>query len=436
MAKSAPPSGRLKRSLGTVALMIYGIGDILGAGIYVLIGKVAGAVGPACWLSFVISFLVASLTGLCYAELGSRHPRSAGETVYSLHAFRNRALSYLIGFLVFLSGMVSLATVAHGFSGYLRAVFPQVPDALLMLFFLAVLTLINLWGIKQSSITNIVCTTIEISGLLIVMAAGMQFLGNVDYLSVVPAEGISPHFAFLQGAVLAFYAFIGFEDIVNVAEETRRPAQAIPRAIIAALIVAAIFYMLTAIAAVSAVPVAELSSSSAPLMLVVERGLPSVPRELFTLIALFAVTNTALINFIMSSRILYGMSREGLAPPVIARVHGDWGTPHVAILITLLIVVTLTFMEGLETLAQSTSLLLLSVFLVMNLSLIAIKYRSKGVRPAFQVPIWIPILGAAGCLTLIVFVEAKAFITVLILVLIGVMIYLFLRTQQGKGTHE
>ena len=429
MAKSAPPSGRLKRSLGTVALMIYGVGDILGAGIYVLIGKVAGAVGPACWLSFVISFLVASLTGLCYAELGSRHPRSAGETVYSLHAFRNRALSYLMGFLVFLSGMVSLATVAHGFSGYLRAVFPQAPDALLMLFFLAVLTLINLWGIKQSSITNIVCTTIEISGLLIVMAAGLQFFGNVDYLSVVPAEGISPHFAFLQGAVLAFYAFIGFEDIVNVAEETRRPAQAIPRAIIAALIVAAIFYMLTAIAAVSAVPVAELSSSSAPLMLVVERGLPSVPRELFTLIALFAVTNTALINFIMSSRILYGMSREGLAPPVIARVHGDWGTPHVAILITLLIVVTLTFMEGLETLAQSTSLLLLSVFLVMNLSLIAIKYRSKGVRPAFQVPIWIPILGAAGCLTLIVFVEAKAFITVLILVLIGVIIYLFLRTQ-------
>ncbi len=429
MANSAPAAPHLKRSLGTLALMIYGIGDILGAGIYVLIGKVAGAVGPACWLAFIVSFLVASLTGLSYAELGSRYPHSAGETVYSLRAFRKRALSYLVGFLVFLSGMVSLATVSHGFSGYVRAIFPQAPEFLVILVFLASLTVINLWGIKQSSITNILCTTLEVTGLLIVIVAGMKFFGNVDYLSVVPAEGISPHVAFLQGAVLAFYAFIGFEDIVNVAEETRKPERAIPRAIIAALIVAALFYMLTAIAAVSAVPVAELSSSSAPLMLVVERGLPSVPKELFSLIALFAVTNTALINFIMSSRILYGMSREGLAPPVVGRVHAKWGTPYLAILFTLVIVIALAFMEGLAILAQSTSLLLLSVFFLMNLSLIVLKSRSKGLRPSFQVPIGVPLLGALGCLTLIFFVEFRALITVLILILTGVTLYLLLKTH-------
>ena len=427
MANSAPAAPHLKRSLGTLALMIYGIGDILGAGIYVLIGKVAGAVGPACWLAFIVSFLVASLTGLSYAELGSRYPHSAGETVYSLRAFRKRALSYLVGFLVFLSGMVSLATVSHGFSGYVRAVFPQAPEFLVILVFLASLTVINLWGIKQSSITNILCTTLEVTGLLIVIVAGMKFFGNVDYLSVVPAEGISPHVAFLQGAVLAFYAFIGFEDIVNVAEETRKPERAIPRAIIAALIVAALFYMLTAIAAVSAVPVAELSSSSAPLMLVVERGLPSVPKELFSLIALFAVTNTALINFIMSSRILYGMSREGLAPPVVGRVHAKWGTPYLAILFTLVIVIALAFMEGLAILAQSTSLLLLSVFFLMNLSLIVLKSRSKGLRPSFHVPIGVPLLGALGCLTLIFFVDFQALVTVLILILTGVTLYLLLK---------
>ena len=169
-------------------------------------------------------------------------------------------------------------------------------------------------------------------------------------------------------------------------------------------------------------------------MLVVARGLPSVPKELFTLIALFAVTNTALINFIMGSRILYGMTREGLAPPVIARVHGNWGTPQVAILVTLLSVVTLTSMEGLEVLAQSTSLLLLSVFLMLNLSLIVIKSRSKGLRPTFQVPVWIPILGAAACPTLIFFVNVQAFITVLILVLIGSMIYL--DRVLGEDKHE
>ena len=429
-----PPSSQLKRSLGTFALIIYGIGDILGAGIYVLIGKVAGAVGPACWLSFVISFFVASVTGLTYAELGSRFPRAAGESIYSLKAFRKKSLSYLVGFLVLVSGMVSMATVAHGFSGYVHAVIPEIPDYLIILAFLLVLAMINFWGIKQSSITNIICTIIEVTGLVIVIIAGMQYFGEVDYLSVLPAEGVSIHVALLQGGILAFYAFIGFEDIVNVAEETQDPSKTIPRAIIVALIVTSVFYMLTAIAAVSAVSVSDLSASSAPLMLVVERGLPDIPRELFTLIALFAVTNTALINFIMSSRILYGMSRERLVPAVLGRVHVKRQTPYFAIMMTFLIVLILALTEGLEILAQSTSFLLLSVFLLMNLSLIVIKTRSKKTRPSFQVPMWIPMLGAMSCLTLMVFVQPQALITVLTLLLIGMVIYLLQKPHMDSHT--
>ena len=420
-------SGQLKRSLGTFALIAYGIGDILGAGIYVLIGKVVGVVGPACWLSFVISFVVASLTGLSYAELGSRFPRSAGESVYSLEAFGKKLLSYLVGFLVLLSGIVSMATVAHGFAGYVQAIFPEIPLLLLIFLFLLLLAAINFWGIKQSSMMNIVCTIIEVTGLLIVIAAGMQYFDAVDYLAITPADGISPHVALLQGGILAFYAFIGFEDIVNVAEETRSPGRAIPRAITIALIVTAVFYLLVAIAAVSAVSSSELSSSSAPLMLVVEKGFPSMPREVFTLIALFAVTNTALVNFVMSSRILYGMSREKLVPPILGQVHLKRGTPHFAIGVVFLTAIGLALTEGLEILAQATSLLLLSVFFAMNLSLTVIKIRSQRARsepPPFQTPIWSPILGAVSCGLLIFFVKLQALITVLILILLGAIIYI------------
>jgi APA family basic amino acid/polyamine antiporter len=421
---STPLSGQLKRSLGTFALIIYGIGDILGAGIYVLIGKVAGAVGPACWLSFGVAFFVASITGLTYSELGTRFPHSAGESVYSLQAFRKRLLSYLVGFLVLLSGMVSMATVARGFSGYVQAVLPEMPEFLIIPAFLLVLAVINFWGIRQSSIINIICTTIEVAGLVIVIAAGMQYFGGVDYLSVHPAEGVSVHVALLQGGILAFYAFIGFEDIVNVAEETQQPSKTIPRAITVALITTSVCYMLTAIAAVSAVPPSELSASSAPLMLVVERGFPDIPRELFTLIALFAVTNTALINFIMSSRILYGMSRKRLVSAVLGRIHLKRQTPYFAIMVTFVIVIVLALTEGLEILAQSTSFLLLSVFLLMNLSLIMIKTRSKTIRPPFRVPIWIPILGVTSCLILMFFVQLQALLTVFTLILVGIIIYI------------
>ncbi len=418
---------QLKRSLGPFALILYGVGDILGAGIYALIGQVAGLAGNASWLAFLFSFVVASLTGLSYAELGSRFPRSAGASVYSLKAFRNSFLSYLLGFLVLMSGAVSMATVSHAFAGYLTTLWPLVPPWSVIVLFFVTLTVINFWGIRESSLTNIFCTAVEISGILIVIAAGLKSFGRVNYLEMAPPAGPSPVSAFFQAGVIAFYAFIGFEDIANVAEETRAPEKSIPRAIITSLAVVAILYILTALASVSVVPAHELRSSRAPLLLVAERGFPGIPRGVFTLIALFAVTNTALVNFIMGSRLLYGMAREGLMPPFLSRVHPSRHTPHLAIGTVVTIATLLALTGTLVILAQSNSLILLAVFFFMNLSLIIVKLRPNEPAPSFRVPLWIPFLGALSSIFMIFFVDPQAFLTVLALLLIGLSVYALMR---------
>lgn len=423
----------LKRGLGPWALIVYGVGDILGAGIYALVGKVAGLVGNASWLAFAFSFVVASLTGLSYAELASRFPRSAGASVYSLRAFRNPALSYFLGFLVLMSGAVSMAAVSHAFAGYLNALWPQVPPWSVMLLFFLALTIINFWGIEESSLTNIFCTAVEITGIFIVIVAGLKSFGRVDYLEIITPPGKSPAGAFFQAGVLAFYAFIGFEDIANVAEETREPEKSMPRAIITALAVVALLYTLTALASVSVVPAHELQSSSAPLLLVAQRGFPGIPRGLFTLIALFAVTNTALINFIMGSRLLYGMAREGLMPSFLSRVHPQRHTPHLAIGVMVILAMALALTGTLVVLAQSNSLILLTVFFFMNLSLITVKRRPDEPAPSFQVPLGIPFLGSLSCLFLIFFVDREAFRTVLALLFVGLVVYAFIRVRRRKS---
>ncbi len=421
------PSNELKRSLGLFALIAYGVGDILGAGIYALVGKVAGLAGNACWLAFLFSFGVSVFTAFSYAELGARFPRSAGASIYSLKAFQRPVLSYFVGFLVLMSGVVSMATVSHGFAGYVRAVWPAIPTGVVIFIFLLTLTAINFWGINESSLTNMFCTVLEISGILMVIVAGLKFFGRVDYFEFVPPEGKAAAPAFFQASVLAFYAFIGFEDIANVAEETQEPEKSMPRAILTALGIVTVLYILTAVAAVSAVPSGELAASSAPLILVVQKGFPWIPSGLFSLIALFAVTNTALVNFIMGSRLLYGMAREGLLPSFLGRIHPVRQTPYVAIGVVLSAATILAYTGTLVLLAQSNSFILLSIYFVMNLSLIVIKRRPGEPRARFQIPIWVPVLGCMSSIFLIFFVDPRALFTVASLLLLGLGIHLLLR---------
>ncbi len=390
----------LARTMGLGALTVYGVGDMLGAGIYGLIGKAAGVMGNAVWLAFVMSMLVALLTGLSYANIGSRYPRAAGAPYVAHRAFRAPFISYLIGLGVAASGLTSMATGSRVIAGYVQSLGVRWPTEVLVIAFLALLTLVVFRGMRESTWMNILCTTVELSGLLIVIAVGVGSWGSVDYLET-PAPGLSMGLV-LQGAVLTFFSFIGFEDILNVAEEVKRPRTTLPLGLLLALVIATALYILVAITAVSVLPYRELGQSKAALVDVVRKAAPAFPPLLFTAISIFAVANTALLNYVMGSRLLYGMSRQGLLPARLGRVHPVRRTPHVAILVLLVLVLSLSLAGDIRQLADATSLLLLGAFVVVNGALLVLKLRPGEPRGAFEVPVLVPAAGALVCLGMIV----------------------------------
>ena len=419
---------RLERRLGFWALTAYGVGDILGAGIYVLVGKIAGIVGDRTWIAFAVAMGVASLTALSYAELGARFPSSGGEAAFCRQAFRWPTASFMVGWLVLASGVVSLATVARAFAGYVLDSLPALAASaswIVPAVFLLVVAGIAFWGIRQSSAANIVCTIVEVIGLLIVVVTGLVFLFRAREPLLTPAvppgELAGANWILIgQGSALAFFAFIGFEDMVNVAEEVKRPERNLPRAILTALAVAGSVYILVAWVATSVVPADELARTDAPLLEVVRRSAPWLPASLFTLIALFAVANTGLLNFVMGSRLLYGMSRQELLPAWLGAVHARTHTPHFAIVTVFVVALVLTFSGSLEHLAGTTSTLLLTVFFTVNLSLVVLKRRGPardGV--GFQIPLCIPLAAAVTCLVLVLFAPPESLLLTGVVILIG-----------------
>ena len=293
----------LKRVFGLPTLVIYGVGDILGAGIYAVIGKIAGLSGILVWASFLTAMVVAALTALSYAELGSRFPQSGGVACFVHRAFRTDWLSILVGWLMFCTCLVSMATLSKAFAGYLNTFAPVIPDWLIILALFSILAFVNFRGMQESSALNIFCTALEVSGLLIVVLVSTLFItgsgagtGNPP-VSPVPSQAMG-WTGILQGAALAFYAFIGFEDIVNVSEEVKNPERNVPRAILFALGIAGVVYVLVSWLATNVLSPSELAASNAPLLDVVRRAQPNFPQVIFTLIALFAVLNTALLNFV------------------------------------------------------------------------------------------------------------------------------------------
>jgi len=413
----------LHRHLGFWALVFYGVGDILGAGIYALVGKVAGVAGEASWAAFGIALFVAGLTALTYAELGGRFPRSAGESFFAEKAFGRPGLSLVVGWVVLCSGILSLATVSVAFGGYMSELVPALPPTVAIVGILLLLTAINFRGMRESSTTNIVATMVELTGLLIVIVAGALFLGKSPEHSVattIEASGAVSWTSVAKGAALSFFAFIGFEDMVNVAEEVKDPEKNMPRAIITALAVAGMVYLAVVIVATSVVAPVALASSDAPLLSVVEHSTDAVPRGLFSLIALFAVANTGLLNFIMGSRLIYGMSRQGLLPEPLGRIHASRRTPHWAIVAVLGVALALALSGTLTYLAGTTSLLLLLVFFTVHVSLIVIKRRyADSPMRTFCAPIVLPFLGALTCVALMPFVPRDSLLTAGIILGLG-----------------
>lgn len=393
--------------MGLFALIVYGVGDMVGAGIYVTIGKAAGAMGNAVWLAFGASMLAAMLTGLSYASIASRYPRAAGAAYVTHRAFRFPLLSYMVGLATTASGITSMAAGANGFAEGFRSVLAGVPTWAILLVFLGGLALLNFWGIRESMWANLLCTAVEVGGLLFVIAVGARYWGGVNYLEApTPAGGTSTPglFLVLNGAVLTFYSFIGFEDMLNVSEEVKDPIRTVPKALVGALAIATVLYIAMSITAVSVVDSRALADPSrgAPLTQITRKAAPWLSPWVFTGITLFAVTNTALINYIMGSRLLYGMARQGLLPAALGRVHPTRRTPHVAVMAILVVVVLLALSGGVTQLANATALLLLTCFVVVNVALIVLKTRKGEALGGFEVPILIPALGALACAALIV----------------------------------
>ena len=383
----------LKRALSLPLVTFYGLGNILGAGIYVLVGKVVAHAGIFAPVSFLVAALLACLSAFAYAELAARFPLSAGEAVYVQEGIGIRSVSALVGLLIILAGIVSAATILRGFTGYLQ-VFLPVHDMAALLVLVILLGGLAAWGISESVLVAAFITVIEIIGLLLIIgvAAPGLALARPVAADFSPLLEIGTWQGIFVGGFLAFYAFIGFEDMVNVAEEVQDPRRNLPRAILIALTVSSLLYFLVALAAVSSVPGEQLAASDAPLAFMYAYVTGREP-VLITIISMFAVINGALIQIIMASRVCYGMSRKRWLPAVFAKVHTVTRTPVIATLSVALLVLIMALWLPLETLAKATSYFLLVVFSLINLSLWRLKRHGPHPAGVICVPYWVPVTG-------------------------------------------
>ncbi|MFJ3160184.1 APC family permease [Streptomyces kanasensis] len=413
----------LERALTTPLLYFFILGDVLGAGVYVLIGQVAADSGGAVWVPLAVALGLALLTAASYAELATKYPRAGGASHYVTRAYGPFA-GFVAGFCMLAAGIVSVAALARGFAGDYLSAFATVPVAVVAVLFLAALALLNARGIRESTRANVVATLIEVGGLAIIIALGAWLLlrgdGDPGRLTRLGTAGQGAVASVLSGAVLAYYSFVGFETSVNVAEETRDPRRSYPRALFGALATAGAVYVLVGIAASAAVPTDTLATSSGPLLEVVKAA-GGVPVWLFSAIALVAVANGALLTGIMSSRLAYGMARDGLLPSPLGRVLPRRRTPWVAIAVTTVLSMLLALTGGVATLASTLVLLLLVVFFLVNTAALVLR-RDPGTPGHFRAPVVLPALGALSCVVLATRIEGEVWARGLLVLAVGVVL--------------
>lgn len=418
----------LRRTIGPWLLLFFIVGDIVGGGIYALVGEVGAEVGGAIWTPFLLALILAAFTAASYVELVTKYPRAGGSASYIHRAFRTPFLSFMVAFAVVCSGLTSATALALAFGGDYFTQFVQVPQVVPALLVILVLALINFRGISESVKLNAAFTSIEIFGLLLIVLIGIVTLaaGTGDpgrAFEFKEGTGSSIPLLILAGAALSFYALIGFDDSVNVAEEVRHPSRVYPRALFGGLFLAGIVYLLVTFTVSMVVPTQRLAGSSGPLLEVVKMGTLPIPLLLFSAIALFAVSNGALINLIMASRLLYGMADQDVMPSVFSKIHPTTRTPWVSIIFTVSIVVILLFFGGgLEALAAATVVLLLSVFVLVNASALMLR-NDRVEHEHFRTPVVLPILGIVVSLALLTQQEGSTFLLVGILLLGGVVLY-------------
>ncbi len=387
----------LKPTLGARLLFLMVVGDILGAGIYILVGDVAGELGGMAWLAFAAAFAIAALSASSYAELVTRYPGAAGSALYVDRAAGRATLTFAVGMAVMLSSLMTAATTARAFAGDYLAEFVDAPVPLVAAAVIVVLTGLNIVGIEASARANVAMTIIEVGGLLAVLVIGGAAIadGGGDAGRLVETDGLALS-GVLSATALAFFAFLGFEDATHLSEEVNDVRRTFPRVLLAAVATAAILYLLVAMVATMAVDPRLLAASDGPLLEVVDRGPLAVSSRWFALVALVAVTNTCLFALVASSRILYGMSTDGHAPAEFGRVLPGRRTPHIAAVAMALGGVAMALTGAVSDLAEAAVTLLLGVLTAVNLSAWATRHRAEA-DDAYRSPAIVAPIGAAGC---------------------------------------
>jgi len=386
---------KLKRTLGLAACIFFGVGSILGAGIYTLIGKVAGLSGNFVWLSFLIASVCALFTAFSYAELSAAFPKAGGEYVYAKRAF-GKTTGLIMGFVISLNGIIVGATVAIGFAGYLDTLI-DLPVLIGALGIIGLVFLINAVGIKQSSLINIIFTLIEGGGLLLVIFFAIPYIGEAN-LFEPPPGGYND---ILAAGALAFFAYVGFEEIVKLAEETNEPEKNIPRALFSAAVIVIVMYTFVAICAVSVLSYEKLGESESPLAAVLGETLGPNGVIIISIIALFATSNTLLSNMIGSSRVLFNMSKETKLLKPFSYVSPKRETPIAALILVALIVCAFAFIKDIETIARIATIFIFIAFILVNLSVIVLRIREKNLKRPYRIPLNInniPVMSILGIL--------------------------------------
>jgi basic amino acid/polyamine antiporter, APA family len=398
---SAAVEPSLHRVMGPWLLLLFIVGDILGTGIYALTGQVAKQVGGAVWLPFVVAFVVALMTALSYLELVTKYPKAAGAALYTHKAFGIHFITFIVAFAVMCSGITSASTAsrafAANFSQSLNLNAGAAGITVIGLAFMGLIAAVNLRGVGESVKANVVLTCVELSGLLIIICIGLWAIGNGqgDVSRVIQFETATDGsflWPVIAATTLAFFAMVGFEDSVNMAEECKDPTRHFPKVLLVGLLITGIIYVLVSISAITLVPPAQLGEGETPLLKVVQAGAPNFPVEIFGFITMFAVANSALINMLMASRLVYGMSREHVLPPVLGKVHPTRRTPYVSIAFTTLLALALITLVGeVPALGGTTALLLLCVFTIVNIAVLVLRrdpvahkhFRTCRCSPAF-----------------------------------------------------
>ena len=427
----------LKRHMGLFHLTMYGVGLTLGAGIYVLIGEAAGFAGNSMWISFLLGSIVAIFAGLSYSELTALFPKAAAEYTFVKNAFKNNFFAFIIGWLTAITSMIVAATVALGFAGYFTQ-FVELPITVIAIILIGILSLVNFIGIKESSWANTVFAIITAGGLMLIIFLGFSTepIESINYVET--PNGIT---GIILAFVLIFFAFIGFEDMANVAEEVRKPHKTIPRAIILSIIITGVIYILVSMSIVRILNWEELASSSAPLADAAHNILGVNGGLTLSAVALFATASTVLITLVAGARILYGMAKSNSLPQFLGKVHSKTKTPWIAVIGILITSVGFAFVGDIVIIANITVFAVVITFAVINLAVIVLRYTESELKRPFRVPINIgkfpilPLFGFGTTVYMAIQFETEILLVGLAIIAIGTIFYVIFTKSMAKSNN-